>query len=93
MTRAIDAPLALDGIAWVLALLAGFAGVYYVFATWALHWLATGHYALLACVASSLGLLSLAAILRIPAALIVLFGAAAVVATALSMGVPDALLP
>jgi hypothetical protein len=83
----------MDAIVQVLGILAGLAFLGYVVSSWVMHHFTRGNYAIASCLAVAGLALSGLALARIPAALIVVFGGAAICAAALFGGFTDVLLP
>ncbi|XZG70055.1 hypothetical protein ACTSKR_15625 [Chitinibacteraceae bacterium HSL-7] len=83
----------LEGLGLLITIVAGMGALAYVGVLWIIHFVNHAQY-LAASAAGLLGLLAIgAAIARIPAALIVLFGGAAVCGTAILSGYSGVLLP
>ena len=93
MRRLWDAYLSLDGLWLLVQIVLGLGCIGYIGASWLLHWLHDGRYFLALFASISLGLLTAAAIVRIPIALAIVFGAAMMFGVMFATGNGDAVLP
>jgi hypothetical protein len=83
----------LEGLSYLLTALAGVGCLGYVAVTWVIHLTNNGQY--LVATATALGVLTVSAFaaVRVPIALWVFFGTAALLGTAFLMGAGDVVLP
>lgn len=83
----------LEGISYLLTAVVGVGCLGYVAVTWVLHWIRNGQY--LVAMATALCVLAVAvfAAVRVPVALWLFFGTAALLGTAFLMGAGNVVLP
>ncbi len=93
ISRIANAVGALEGLSYLLTAVIGVGCIGYVAVTWAIHLVNTGQY--LVAAASALGVLTVSAFaaVRVPIALWLFFGTAAVLGTAFLMGAGNVVLP
>ncbi len=82
-----------DALFLLLTVVAGVGCIGYVAMTWVLHFVNAGQYLAVAALASVLVTVSAFAAVRVPIALLLFFGTAAVLASAFSMGAGNVVLP
>jgi hypothetical protein len=83
----------LEGLGFLFTLMFGVGGLGYLAATWITHFLRGGMYVAAGLTAVGAGVLSAAAAFRIPIALVLFFGAAAIAGIAFLGGYGRVLLP
>ena len=88
-----DAYLSLEGFWLLVQIVLGLGCIGYVGASWFLYWLHDGRYFLAFFASISVGLLTVAAIVRIPVALGIVFGVAVMLGVMFASGNGDAVLP
>ena len=93
ISRIANAVGSLEALSYLLTVIAGVGCIGYVAVTWAIHLVNTGQYLVAAAAAVAVSLVSAAAAARIPIALWLFFGAAAVLGTAFLVGAGDVMLP
>ena len=93
LTRILSFFSSLDGLSLLLTVVVGVGCLAFVSVTWVLHLVATGRLILAATVARVSVLLSLAAMARIPIAVLLLCASAVVVAVAMTSGASGLVLP
>lgn len=83
----------LDGLSGLLPVVVGVGYIAYVTLTWVIHWVKNGQY--LVAATSTLGVLTVSALaaLRVPIALWLFFGTAALLGTVFLMGSGNVVLP
>lgn len=93
ISRIAKAVAAWEGLAFLLSLVLGVAVLAYVVATWVLHFARQGDFVLAAATLVTSVIAATLAALRVPLALLLVFGGAAVAGAALVFGAMDVLLP
>jgi hypothetical protein len=82
-----------EGISLFLSVLVGVGCLIFFAFSWTMHFVASGHYVAAGGIALVAAAVSLAAIARVPVALVLLFGSAVIVGTAFSVGASNVVMP
>lgn len=93
ISRIANAVSSWEGISLFLSVLVGVGCLAFVAFSWSMHLVDSGHYLAAGGIALVSVVISLAAIARIPVALVLLFGSAVVVGTAFSVGASNVVMP
>jgi hypothetical protein len=93
ISRIANAASSWDGISLFLSVLVGVGCLAFVAFSWGVHFVGTGHYFAAGGIALVSFAISLAAIARVPVALVLLFGSAVVVGTAFAIGASSVVMP
>jgi hypothetical protein len=82
-----------EGISLFLSVFVGVGGLAFVAVNWGMHFVRAGHYFAAGGVAFVSVMVTVAAVARVPVALILLFGSAVVVGMAFSVGASSVVMP
>ena len=93
ISRIANAVSFLEGIFLFLSVLVGVGCLAFVAFSWGMHFVSSGQYFATGGVALGSLVVSLAAVARIPVALVLLFGTAVIVGTAFSVGASNVVMP
>ena len=93
ISRIANAVSSWEGISLFLSVLVGVGCLAFVAFSWSMHFVGSGHYFAAGGIALVSVVISLAAIARVPVALVLLFGSAIVVGTAFSVGASNVVMP
>ena len=93
ISRIANAVSTLEGISLVLSILVGLGCLAFVGVSWAAHFVSRGDYFSAVAIVLVSAVIALAAMARIPIALILLFGSAIVLGTAFSLGASNLVMP
>lgn len=93
MSRIVNAVAAWEGLGFLLSLVLGIGVAGYVVAAWVLHFARQGNLLLAAATLVPSVLVGVLAVVRVPAALLLVLASAAVAGVALLSGATDLLLP
>lgn len=93
ISRIANAVSSWEGISVFLSVLVGVGCLAFVAFSWGMHFVGSGQYFAAGGVALGSLVVSLAAVARIPVALVLLFGTAVIVGTAFSLGASNVVMP
>lgn len=93
ISRIANAVSSWEVISLFLSVLVGVGGLAFVAFSWSMHFVGTGQYFAAGGITLVSVVISLAAIARVPVALVLLFGSAVVVGTAFSVGASNVVMP
>ena len=93
ISRIANAVSSWEGISVFLSVLVGVGCLAFVAFSWGMHFVGSGQYFAAGGVALGPLVVSLAAVARIPVALVLLFGTAVIVGTAFSLGASNVVMP
>lgn len=88
-----DITYGLEGLSYLLTAVVGVGCLGYVTVTWVLHWIRNGQYLIAMATALCVVTVSVFAAVRVPVALWLFFGTAALLGTAFLMGAGNVVLP
>ena len=91
--RIANAVSTLEGLSLLLSVLFGVGCLAFVGVNWGIHFVSLGQYLAAGAIVLVSVVIALAAMARIPAAQILLFGSAVVIATAFSLGASNLVMP
>ncbi|MGE3346352.1 MAG: hypothetical protein AB7I35_02840 [Ramlibacter sp.] len=93
ISRIANAISSWDAISLLLSVLVGAVCLAFVAFNWATHFVGSGNYLAAGGIVLASVVVTLAAVARVPAALVLLFGSAVIVGTAFSIGASNLVMP